>query len=123
MLERLEHGPLEQKRSILFNLWRFDSKRREVESVYLKYLEHEDADLRFDALALLGSMTPAEAHFTAYCKCLNDENPRIRALALKQISEAGSEKLADLKRKLTEMLSDPDAEVKRAVIKILKTIN
>jgi hypothetical protein len=23
MLERLEHGPLEQKRSIFFNLWRF----------------------------------------------------------------------------------------------------
>lgn len=122
MLERLEHGPLEQKRCILFNLWRFYSKRREVESVYLQYLEHEDADLRLDALALLGSMTTVEAHFATYCKCLNDENSRIRALALKQIGKVGSEKLADLKGKLTEMLSDPDAEVKRTAIKILKTI-
>jgi len=54
---------------------------------------------------------------------LNDENPRIRALALKQISKVGSEQLAGLKGKLTEMLSDPDAEVKRTAIKILKTIN
>ncbi len=123
MLERLEHGPLEQKRCILFNLWRFYSKRREVESVYLQYLEHEDADLRFDALALLRSMTPAEAHFETYCKCLNDENPRIRALALKQISKVGSEQLAGLKGKLTELLSDPDAEVKRTAIKILKAIS
>ena len=123
MLERLEHGPLEQKRCILFNLWRFYSKRREVESVYLQYLEHEDADLRFDALALLGSITPAEAYFATYCKCLNDENPRIRSAALKQISKAGSEKLAGLKGKLTEMLSDPDAEVKRTALKILKTIS
>jgi len=120
MLERLEHGPLEQKRSILFNLWRFYSKRREVETVYLQYLDHKDADLRFDALVLLRTMTPPETHLEAYCKCLSDENSRIRALALKQIGEAGPEKLAGLKEKLSEMLSDPDPEVKRTAINVLK---
>lgn len=52
MLERLEHGPIEQKRCILFNLWRFYSKQKEVIPVYLKYLDHEEADLRLDALGL-----------------------------------------------------------------------
>ena len=60
MLERLEHGPFKQKRCILLNLWRFYSKQKEVISVYLKYLDHEDVDLRFDALVLLGSVTEAK---------------------------------------------------------------
>lgn len=120
MIERLEHGPLEQKRSILFNLWRFYSKRREVEAVYLQYLNHKDADLRFDALVLLGTITHPENHFATYLKCLDDESGRIRALALKQIVQAGSEKTASLQEKLTRMLSDSDPEVKRTAIKILK---
>jgi len=120
MLERLQHGPLEQKRSILYNLWRFYSKHREVESVYLGYLDHKDPDLRLDALVLLASITPPENHMAAYCKCLDDNNPRIRALALKQIGEAGPEHTVKLKKKIEGMLADPDAEVKRTAIKILK---
>jgi HEAT repeat protein len=123
MLERLQHGPLEQKRSILFNLWRFYSKQREVESVYLQYLDHEENDLRFDALALLGTIAAPETHLEAYCRCLDDSNPRIRALALKQISDVDSDKLAGFEDKLKELLSDPDAEIRRTVVKILKKLN
>jgi HEAT repeat protein len=53
LVDRLEHGPLEQKRVILFNLWRFSSREKEVTEVYLKYLEHENPELRFDALVCL----------------------------------------------------------------------
>jgi HEAT repeat protein len=123
MLERLQHGPLEQKRSILFNLWRFYSKQQEVESVYLQYLDHEENDLRFDALALLGTIAAPETHLEAYCRCLDDSNPRIRALALKQISDVDSDKLAGFEDKLKELLSDPDAEIRRTVVKILKKLN
>lgn len=120
LLERLEHGPLDQKRSILFNLWRFYSKRQEVEAVYLQYLDHKDPDLRFDALVLLGTITLPEAHFAAYCKCLDDENSHIRALTLEQIGEAGPEKVTVFKEKLIQMISDPDPKVKRTAIKMLK---
>lgn len=120
MLERLQHGPLEQQRSILYNLWRFYTRQREVEAVYLQYLEHQDADFRLDALVLLGLVTPPEKHLTIYRKCLQDNHPRIRALALKQISVAGLERLAGLKEEIKAMLSDPDMEVKQAAIKILK---
>jgi HEAT repeat protein len=118
--ERLQHSPLEQQRSILYNLWRFYTKQREVEAVYLQYLQHRDADFRLDALVLLGLITPPEKYLTIYRKCLQDHNPRIRALALKQISVAGLERLAGLKEEIKAMLSDPDMEVKQAVIKILK---
>lgn len=120
MLERLQHGPLEQQRSILYNLWRFYTRQREVEAVYLQYLQHKDANFRLDALVLLGLITPPEKHLAIYRKCLQDHNPRIRALALKQISVAGLERLAGLKEEIKAMLSDPDMEVKQAAIKILK---
>jgi HEAT repeat protein len=122
MLERLEHGPLEQKRCILINLWRFYSKRDEVVSVYLKYLNHEDADLRFDALVLLSLVTETREHIPVYRKCLSDKDLRIRALALKHLDELSSEDLLGFKKEIEAMLSDPNMEVKKAALKILKKL-
>lgn len=122
MLERLEHGPLEQKRCILINLWRFYSKRDEVVSVYLKYLNHEDADLRFDASVLLSLVTETREHIPVYRKCLSDKDPRIRALALKHLDELSSEDLLGFKKEIEAMLSDPNMEVKKAALKILKKL-
>ena len=122
MLERLEHGPMEQKRCILSNLWRFYSKREEVVSVYLRYLDHEDADLRFYALALLATMAEAIEYVVTYRKCLMDKDARIRALALKELHEVNIKDLLELKDEFRDMLSDPDMQVKQAAMKILKKI-
>lgn len=122
MLERLEHGPLEQKRCILLNLWRFYSKREEVISIYLRYLDHENADLRFDALVLLATMTEAGEHIATYRKCLKDKDPRIRASALKELHEFNIKDLLELRDEFRDMLSDPDMEVKKAAMKILKKL-
>jgi HEAT repeat protein len=122
MLERLEHGPLEQKRSILLNLWRFYSKRDEVVSIYLKYLDHENSDLRFDALVLLSLVTDASEHVRVFRNCLRDQNSRVRALALKKLYEISREVLLGFKDEIEGMLSDPDMKVKQEAIKILKKI-
>jgi len=122
MLERLEHGPFEQKRCILLNLWRFYSKHKEVISVYLTYLNHEDADLRFNALVLLGSITEAKDYVSVYRRCLRDKDTRIRALALKELNEANREDLLGFKDEIEEMLSEPDMKVKQAAINILKRL-
>jgi len=122
MLERLEHGPFEQKRCILLNLWRFYSKHKEVISVYLKYLNHEDADLRFNALVLLGSITEAKDYVSVYRRCLRDKDTRIRALALRELNEVNREDLLGFKEEIEEMLSEPDMKVKQAAINILKRL-
>jgi HEAT repeat protein len=122
MLERLEHGPFEQKRCILLNLWRFYSKHKEVISVYLTYLNHEDADLRFNALVLLGSITEAKDYVSVYRRCLKDKDTRIRALALRELNEANREDLLGFKEEIEEMLSEPDMKVKQAAINILKRL-
>ena len=122
MLERLEHGPFEQKRCILLNLWRFYSKHKEVISVYLTYLNHENADLRFNALVLLGSITEVKDYVSAYRRCLKDKDTRIRALALRELNEANREDLLGFKDEIEEMLSEPDMKVKQAAINILKRL-
>ena len=120
MLDRLEHGPPEQKQAILYNLWRFNTKRREVEAVYLDCLKHKDPNLRLDALVLLSSISPPGAHLSEYQKCLEDDHAGIRALALKRIGEAGLEHRTVLKEKIKAMLSDPDKAVRQTAALILK---
>jgi len=122
LIERLEHGSLEQRRSILFNIWRFSSRRKEAEKVYLKYLDHDNDVLRHDALVLLGSVSEAAEHIAEYRRCLNDEVPHIRALALERLYEVGRDDLLSFKEEIENMLSDPNMEVKRAAIKILKRL-
>jgi len=122
LLERLEHGPKEQKRAILFNLWRFYSKREEVKKVYLKYLEHENADLRFDALVLLGPLEEDEIFFEVYRKCLRDNDQRIRRLALKRLSENSEGLIPEMKEDVSVLVDDPDMEIKKLAMNILKKL-
>ena len=120
LLDRLNHGPVEQKKVILFNLWRFDSKREKVTQVYIKCLEHEDPDLRFDALVCLGPITGVRGHVDVYRKCLQDQDSRIRELALKRLAEEPTESvLQSLRAEIESLIHDPDMKVKRAALQTL----
>ena len=124
LLDRLSHGPFEQKRIILFNLWRFYSKREKVTQVYIKFLEHEDPELRFVALVCLKPLTDSGNYVELYRKRLADQDSRIRALALKRLADEAAETvLQSLRAEVDDLLNDPDMEVKRAAVTILKKIN
>ncbi len=121
LADRLEHGPMQQKRIILFNLWRFSSKKAEVTEIYCKYLEHENAEVRFDALVCLGRVTDARGHVETYRKCLHDRDERVRELALKRLAEEGGEAVLQLLRaEIQSLLNDPDLKVKKAALQALK---
>lgn len=121
LLDRLDHGPLEQKTTILFNLWRFDSKGERVKEVYLKYLEHEEPDIRFNALVCLGPITETGDYPRVYRKCLTDKDDRIRELALKRLAkEAGTSVLELLRAEIQGLLHDPNIKVKKAALQILR---
>jgi HEAT repeat protein len=121
LVDRLEHGPLDQKRSILFNLWRFDSKGERVTEVYLKYLEHEHPDIRFDALVCLGVTTKDRNNVALNRKCLKDTDPRVRELALKRLAEDARESAVEpLRAEIEALVDDPDMKIKKAALKILK---
>jgi HEAT repeat protein len=112
---------MEQKRSILLNLWRFSFKSEEVREVYLHYLEHADPELRFAALVCLGQMTEVHKCLKVYRTCLKDQDGRIRELALKRLAEeAGERVLESLRGEIETLLKDPDIEVRKVALKILK---
>ena len=123
LVDRLNRGSLEQKRAILFNLWRFHAKEPEVVDVYLKYLEDDDPDLRFDALVCMGPVTKAEDYLEAYRKCLKDKDARVRELALKRLAEeAGATSLESLRAEIEPLLNDLHMKVKKAALEILKRV-
>ncbi len=123
LLDRMEHCSLEQKRIILLKLWRFYSKREEVTKVYLKYLNHENADLRFDALVCLGQVVQVREHLEAYRKCLKDSDARIRELALKRLGEeGGASALGAFKEEIQALVNDPNMKVKKTALMIFNRI-
>jgi len=120
LLERLEHGTSEQKHCILLNLWRFATKRQEVIDVYLKCLEHDDADMRFDALACFGLLVEVRDQLEVYRKLLKDPDPRIRGLAIKRLAEDAAEaSMQSFPTEIETLLEDPDMKVKRSALGIL----
>jgi HEAT repeat protein len=120
LLERLEHGGSEQKHCILLNLWRFAAKRQEVIDVYLKFIEYDDPDVRFDALACLGLLVKVRDHLEVYRKLLRDHDERIRGLAIKRLAEdAADDAMQSFPTEIEALLEDPDMKVKRAALKIL----
>jgi HEAT repeat protein len=122
LLNLLKHGSVDQKRCILFNLWHLDSRQDEVLGVYLDFLDDENVELRYDALILLRAVTEPEECLEAYIRCLNDEDPRIRLLALESIGEADKEKIVNFKKKIAAMYADPDFEVQAAAKKIMSQL-
>jgi len=122
MIERLENGPREQKRTILFNLWRFYTRRKAVIDVYLNHLEDEDDDLRFDALVLLSTLTEVDQYLDTYHRCLHDRSPRIRELALRELLEAEPAAIGRFRSTIETMLEDPEMPIKQAALQLLRKL-
>jgi hypothetical protein len=55
-------------------------------------------------------------------KCLKDKDHRVRGLALKRLDEEGGGCLLEIKEEIEALIDDPDMEVKRTALKILKGI-
>ncbi|MDD2389539.1 MAG: HEAT repeat domain-containing protein [Desulfobacterales bacterium] len=119
LVDRLENASREQKQSILFNLWRFYSKQKEVISVYLRYLDHDEADLRYDALLLLGGIAAPISYLESLHKCIDDNDVRVRLLALERLFEIDNEHLEIFRNEIKGLLCDVDSAVKRAASRLL----
>lgn len=120
LLERFEHADLEQRRSILYNLWRFGARRAEAAKVYLGCIDRQHDELRFDALVLLGLVSKARDHLGVYRKCMTDTDPRIRELAFRGLAAIAPPELEPFRDEIEAGLTDPEMTVKRAAITILK---
>jgi HEAT repeat protein len=120
LIDRLNHGAAEQRHAILLHLWRFDSREARVQQVYRNCLEHEDPEVRFDALLCSAPVMKPREHAEMYRKCLRDASAKTRELALKRLAdEAGETVLEKLRDDIQALLNDPDVNIKRAALQIL----
>jgi HEAT repeat protein len=117
LLDRLNHASLEQRRSILYNLWRFSDRLETVTEVYLRILDHTEDELRVDALVLLGMIGGIKHHLPAYRKFLKDTNARIRELAYKELADLPPQQLVAFRTDIEAGLADPEARVKRSALR------
>jgi HEAT repeat protein len=117
MLDRLAHGPLEQRRAVLFNLWRFTSQQERVRSVYMSYLAHPDDGLRFDALVLLGRVGDPADLVEVHLRMLADADARIRRLAVERLQRFPGPGTAEVDDRVRERLRDTDARVRQAAVR------
>jgi len=117
LFDRMQHCSLDQKRAILFNLWRFKDKQKEVAEIYSKELECGEPSLKLDVLILLGQLDNDMSHVELYRSFLKDPNSKIRALALERL---GAMRSIELEHVLP-FLDDPAMEVKRTAIGIVQS--
>lgn len=114
--DRITHCSLDQKRAILFNLWRFKDRQEEVARVYRRELESGDPALRLDILMVLGQLEDQPDNEAIYRSFLRDKNPKVRALALERLGEMNVLDQAEI----LSLLDDHAMEVKRAAMDILQ---
>ena len=123
LADRLENGPVDQKHTILLNLWRFQGRKEEVLALYRKYCGHADPDVRLEAFVSLGLLTEPGEEVEIYRLALGDGNPRMRQVALRHLLEATDrDALAAFAEQIKRLLSEPDVETWRLAIECLKRL-
>ena len=118
LADRLKTCSFDQKRAILFNLWRFKDKEDEVAAIYKQELESGDPALKLDILILLGQLEARPENEEVYRGLLNDKRGKIRALALERLGELG----VLSQEELLSLLDDNSMEVKRVALGLLQKI-
>jgi HEAT repeat protein len=89
LITRMHSASFEQRRAILYSIWRFTDRAEEILSIYRNELEHGDMRLKLDVMILLGELDNMDKQADIYWKYIGDENPRIRTIALERLGKLG----------------------------------
>ena len=123
LAQRLHTGSKEQQRSILYNLSHFPSRYGEAAQLCRTFVHHNDPDLRYDALVVLHGVSDATGNLTLYEHCLDDDDARIRELALLNLSKIEARRLGDILPKIRSMIScDDHGYVRQAATRLIHQI-
>jgi hypothetical protein len=112
LVERLQNGTREQKRSILYNLYRFSTRKKEVIKIYQTYILGEDTDLAYDALAIFDAVADPISNLRLYGCCLKSSDHRIRELTLTRLLSIRSSRMKILESEIKPLVEDPDPRVR-----------
>lgn len=130
LLDRLHHGPTDQQRAILCNLWRFSKQRRQISAVYRKCLADPDPDLRWEALVAMDLAEPAgerpskkkQAWTADFVGSLRDPDHRIRLFAIRRLAKASTGELVPHRPEIAPLEDDPEPAIRREARHLLSRL-
>ena len=124
LTKTMQRSGKEQQRCILYHLSCFKSRHREVVEICAHYLDQSDADLRYDALVVLDSVSGAQKPLHLYLRCLEDSDLRIREQALIYLARAdkGLLRRKNLDLCVLPLVQDDSPGVRQAAIRLLNHI-
>lgn len=123
LADRLQKGAKEQQRSILYNLGHFPSRQGEAGRICRNFLHHSDADLRYDAMVVLHSVSDPVDDLALYEHCLEDPDSRIRELALIRLCKIDRNLLTSVAPKVRDLATDPKSSVRQAATRLVHFID
>ncbi|MGD8834099.1 MAG: HEAT repeat domain-containing protein [Desulfobacteraceae bacterium] len=123
LAHRLQKGSKEQQRSILYNMAHFPSRHGEAAQICRTFLHHSDADLRYDAMVVLNSLSDPLENLALYEHCLQDPDLRIRELALIRLRMTDRSLLKAMAPKIRAMVADPQSRVRQAATRLVHYID
>lgn len=122
LVERLEYAPVDQKKVILYNLAGFTDYYDQLIDIYSKYMDHEDPELRCDALAVMGSIAASEVFMAAIQRGLKDPHRQVKTLCLENLTDFSADELSSIHSEIAALTSDSEPTVRQAAKKILASI-
>lgn len=118
LADRIKNCSFDQKRAILFNLWRFKDREDDVAAIYKAELESGDSVLRLDILILLGQLENRPENEGIYRELLRDKSAEVRAMALERLVELNCLEHDEV----IPFLDDSSMKVKRMALMILQSL-
>ncbi|WP_155305564.1 HEAT repeat domain-containing protein [Desulfosarcina widdelii] len=118
--KRLKSGSIEERRSILLNLWRFGEKFFRVESIYLNCLDDLSPELVPDILSALTMIPYSPTVLSIYRRMLTKKDPVIRRQVLENLEALDPTEYEPLQEILHGLLDDNDPRVRQSVIRLLR---
>jgi HEAT repeat protein len=119
LAKRLRKSPKEQQRTILYNLGHFESRHDEITQICRTFIHHSDADLRYDALVVLNSVSDPADHLALYEHCFKDSDACVRELALTQLVVLERIQLLAIEASIRALLNDDIVSVHQAAIRLI----
>lgn len=120
LTQRLENGSMEERRSILLNLWRFGDKHSRVERIYLDCLDRLSPELVPDILSALTMIPYTPTVLSIYRRMLDENDPVLRRQVLENFEALDPAEYEPLQEVLNGLLDDPDPRVRQTVIRLLR---
>lgn len=118
--KRLKSGSMEERRSILLNLWRFGEKNFRVERIYLNCLDDLSPELVPDILSALTMIPCSPTVLSIYRRVLTKKDPAVCRQVLENLEALDPAEYEPLKEILYGLLDDDDPRVRQSVVRLFR---